>query len=240
MIALVSDIHGNLEALRAVFGRIAPDERVACLGDIVGYGPDPNACLALVRERAAVTVLGNHDVGAIDNHGIEFFNQYARTAIEWTQGVLDAGHGAWLDSLSYEARIDDYLLVHGAPIDYFTYLLDVPAAERAFDATDAALIFVGHTHVAGYFARSATGAVAWTAMPDGGLLDLDPAARYVVNVGSVGQPRDRNNRASFCRFDPVARRITWERVPYPLAQTQAKMQRAALPEALVRRLEAGR
>ena len=128
--ALVSDIHSNLESLVAVFATIAADERVLCLGDIVGYGPDPNDCLALVRERATATVLGNHDVAAVDGHGLAFFNDAAREAIEWTQTVLEAGHAAWLDGLSYELRMPEYLLVHGAPVDYFSYILDKAAAAR--------------------------------------------------------------------------------------------------------------
>jgi predicted phosphodiesterase len=150
--AIVSDIHGNLEALTAVFERIAPDDGLLCLGDVVGYGPNPNECLALVRERVTGMVLGNHDVGAIDSHGLAYFNPNARAAIDWTQRVLEPEHVAWLDAQSYELRTKDYLLVHGAPVEYFAYILDKPAAARAFAATDSPLIFVGHTHVAEYYA----------------------------------------------------------------------------------------
>ncbi len=237
---LVSDIHSNLEALAAVLGRIDPDERVLCLGDIIGYGPDPNECVALVRDRASATVLGNHDVAAVDGHGIATFNDAAREAIEWTRTVLDADHLAWLDGLSYELRMPEYLLVHGAPVDYFTYILDKAAAARAFAATDAPLIFVGHTHVADYYALASDGTIAHEFRQRGGELALQPGVRYIVNVGSVGQPRDLNTDASFVRYDSESRTIVWFRVPYAIGQTQRKIGVARLPDALARRLGVGR
>ncbi len=238
--ALVSDIHSNLESLVAVFATIAADERVLCLGDIVGYGPDPNDCLALVRERATATVLGNHDVAAVDGHGLAFFNDAAREAIEWTQTVLEAGHAAWLDGLSYELRMPEYLLVHGAPVDYFSYILDKAAAARAFAATDAPVIFVGHTHIADYYALAPDGTIAHEFRQREGELRLAIGYRYIVNVGSVGQPRDLNCDASFVRYDSDARTVTWHRVPYAIERTQRKIGEARLPDALARRLEVGR
>lgn len=238
--AIVSDIHGNIEALEAVFARIEPNERILCLGDTVGYGPNPNECLALVRARATETVLGNHDVAAVDGHGIPFFNDAARAAIEWTQGVLDPAHLAWLDGLSYEVRLPEFLLVHGAPVEYFTYILDKAAAARAFAATDAPLIFVGHTHIADHYSIDCDGAIEHRFYQSGGSLELLPGRRYIVNVGSVGQPRDLNPDASFVRFDDVARTVTWERVAYDCSPTQRKIGDARLPDALARRLAAGR
>ena len=238
--AIVSDIHANLESLEAVFARIDPSERVLCLGDTVGYGPNPNECLALVRERATETVLGNHDVAAIDGHGLAYFNEAARCAIEWTQTVLDPGHLDWLDGLSYEVRMPEFLLVHGAPVDYFTYILDKATAARAFAATDAPLIFVGHTHIADCYSLAPTGAIEHRFYQTGGTLALEPGMRYIVNAGSVGQPRDLNPEASFARFDDVARTITWERVPYDYEATQRKIADARLPDALGLRLALGR
>jgi diadenosine tetraphosphatase ApaH/serine/threonine PP2A family protein phosphatase len=238
--AILSDIHGNLEALTAVLERIAPDDRVLCLGDIVGYGPNPNECLALVRERATVTVLGNHDVGAVDGHGLAYFNPAARAAIDWTQRVLEPEHAAWLDAQSYEVRADDYLLVHGAPVDYFTYILDKGAAAKAFAATDARLIFVGHTHVADYYTLGLEGAIGHAFCQTGGRLDADAQTRYLINVGSVGQPRDLNPDASFVFYDDAAQTIVWERVAYEIGRTQEKIEAAHLPEALARRLTVGR
>ncbi len=168
--AVVSDIHGNLEALSAVLERVAATDGLLCLGDTVGYGADPNACVSLVRERATAAVLGNHDVGAIDNHGLAYFNPAARSAIEWTQTVLAPENAAWLDSLSYEIRTPEYLLVHGAPVEYFTYILDKAAAKNAFAATDAPLIFVGHTHIAEYYTLGPDGEIGHRHVQQGGRL----------------------------------------------------------------------
>ncbi len=238
--AIVSDIHANLASLDAVFARIPPNDVVYCLGDIVGYGPEPNECVARVRARAAATVLGNHDVAAIDDHGVALFNVNARDAIRWTQRVLAPENVAWLDGLSYELRMPDYLLVHGAPVDYFRYISNEESARKAFADTDAPLIFVGHTHVADYYALGADGAFVRGQRRAGGELELVAGTRYIVNVGSVGQPRDRNPDASFVFYDPEARRISWERVAYAIATTQRKIGEAQLPEALARRLDAGR
>ncbi len=238
--AILSDIHANVESLEAVFACIPASDAILCLGDIVGYGPNPNECLALVRERAQATVLGNHDVAAIDGFGIEYFNDAARSAIEWTRGVIDKDHVAWLDALSYELRTDDYLLVHGAPVEYFTYILNKRTAAQAFEATDAPLIFVGHTHLADYYALAADGSIAHAHQQHGGRLALEPGVRYIVNVGSVGQPRDLNPAASFVTFDADARTIEWKRVPYAVEITQEKIACACLPESLAQRLEVGR
>ncbi len=238
--AIVSDVHSNLEALRAVLDRIPVADGLFCLGDTVGYGPNPNECVALVRERATWAVLGNHDVAAVDGHGLAYFNQNARTALEWTRSVLDTENLAWLDGLSYEVRMPDYLLVHGAPVEYFNYILDKSAASAAFAATDAPLIFVGHTHIADYYALGSDGTLDHAFRQSGGRLDLAEGTRYIVNAGSVGQPRDLNPDASFAFYDPEACCVVWERVAYPLEDTQAKMSEAQLPEALVRRLSAGR
>jgi diadenosine tetraphosphatase ApaH/serine/threonine PP2A family protein phosphatase len=238
--AILSDIHSNLEALSAVLERCDPGDALLCLGDIVGYGPNPNECVALVRERATGCILGNHDVAAIDDHGLSYFNPLAREALVWTQRVLSPENRVWLDGLSYELRMPEYLLVHGAPVDYFEYIMDTGAAAKAFEATDAPLIFVGHSHVAESYALAPDGQIAQKRRPRGGTLELEPGVRYLINVGSVGQPRDRNPEASFAFFDAQARVVVWERVPYAIARVQAKIDAAQLPQALGERLSAGR
>ena len=236
----MSDIHANVEALAAVFARLAENDRVLCLGDIVGYGPDPNGCVALVRSRAAETVLGNHDVAAIDDQGLDYFNGDARAAIEWTQTVLAADHAAWLDGLAYEARLADILLVHGAPVEYFKYILDKTAAAEAFAQTTAPLVFIGHSHIAEYYALAPDGSIGHEHRQRGGELILEAGMRYIVNPGSVGQPRDLNPEASFAFYDERARRIDWQRVPYAIAAVQEKIRAARLPASCARRLAVGR
>src|SRR5947209_17458649 len=238
--AVVSDVHSNIEALEAVFASLRDDDAVLCLGDIVGYGPNPNECVESIRARATATVLGNHDVAAIDNFGLAYFNPAAREAMKWTQRVLTPENLAWLDGLGYEFRMPDFLLVHGAPVNYFEYILDKPGAARAFDATDAPLIFIGHTHIAEVYARRPDGSIDHAHLQQGGEIELDEGVRYLINVGSVGQPRDLNPRASFGFYDAVARTVTIERVEYPIARVQAKIASAQLPEALAQRLLVGR
>ena len=238
--AIVSDIHGNLESLDVALGMLRPDDRLICLGDIVGYGPNPNECVARIRERAFATVLGNHDVAAIDNFGLAYFNPAAREAMRWTQRVISKENSAWLNSLGYEFRMPGFLLVHGAPKNYFEYILDKAGAARAFAATDAPIIFIGHTHIAEYYALGPEGTIAHKHLQQGGEFALEPGTRYIVNVGSIGQPRDLNPRASFGLYDPEARAMTIVRFDYPIAIVQEKIVAAHLPEALARRLIVGR
>ena len=238
--AIFSDIHSNIEALDAALGLLRADDELLCLGDIVGYGPNPNECVAKIRDRATAVVLGNHDVAAIDNFGLAYFNPAAREAMKWTQRVIDEESKAWLNSLGYEFRMPEFLLVHGAPKNYFEYILDKPGAARAFAATDAPIIFIGHTHIAEYYGLDAEGAISHKHLQQGGELILTPGVRYIVNVGSVGQPRDLNPRASVGLFDSETRTVNIVRFDYPIARVQENIVSAHLPEALARRLLVGR
>ncbi|MBV8344035.1 MAG: metallophosphoesterase family protein [Candidatus Eremiobacteraeota bacterium] len=238
--AILSDIHGNLESLQRALAIVAPDDIVVSLGDVVGYGPNPNECIAILRERARHAVLGNHDLAAVENFGVENFNRAARAAIGWTQGVLDQASRSWLNLLPYELRFPDFLLVHGAPVSYFEYILDKDAAARAFERTDAPIVFVGHTHIAEYWVRDAEGAIGHRHMQQGGELEFEEGKRYIVDVGSVGQPRDLNPRASFAIYEPERRRVEWTRYEYPIDEVQAKMRAAHMPSYLIERLRVGR
>jgi diadenosine tetraphosphatase ApaH/serine/threonine PP2A family protein phosphatase len=238
--AVLSDVHSNIEALDAALALTRPDDKLLCLGDIVGYGPNPNECVAKIRELATAAVLGNHDVAAIDNFGLSYFNPAAREAMRWTQRVISAESKEWLNSLGYEFRMPDFLLVHGAPKNYFEYILDKAGAGRAFAATDAPIIFIGHTHIAEYYGLEPDGTISHKHLQQGGQVVLEPGTRYIVNVGSVGQPRDLNPRSAFGLYDSDARTIDIVRFDYPIAQVQEKIVSAHLPEALARRLLVGR
>ena len=238
--AILSDIHSNIEALDAALALTRDDDAVLCLGDIVGYGPNPNECVEKIRARSRAVVLGNHDVAAIDNFGLAYFNPAAREAMRWTQRVITPGNVAWLNSLGYEFRMPEFLLVHGAPKNYFEYIIDKAGAGRAFAATDAPLVFIGHTHIAEYYALEPDGSITHKHLQHGGELELVRGTRYIVNVGSVGQPRDLNPRASFGFFDSEARKVSIVRFDYAIARVQEKIVSAHLPEALARRLLAGR
>jgi diadenosine tetraphosphatase ApaH/serine/threonine PP2A family protein phosphatase len=239
-IAILSDVHANVEALSAVLAEVAPGDDLWCLGDVIGYGPNPNECVATIAQRARYCILGNHEVAALDNVGLEYFNDFASEAIEWTQGVLRPEHRGYLNGLGYEIRADDFLLVHGAPVTYFEYILDVDDAARAFASTDARLIFVGHSHVAEAYVLEANATITHRHYQHGGTLALEPHLRYVINVGSVGQPRDLNPSASFVSFDRPAQTVAWKRVAYDIEIVRAKISAANLPDALGVRLLSGR
>ena len=238
--AFVSDVHGNLESLERALALVDAGDAIACLGDMVGYGANPNECVHLLRDRTTHAVLGNHDLAALENYGTEFFNDAARAAIEWTQGVLDEESRQWLNGLSYELRLPELLMVHGAPVNYFEYILDKRAAARAFARTDAPLIFVGHTHIAQYWVREPDGTIGHKHFQSGGELTLEAGRRYIIDVGSVGQPRDLNPEASMAFFDSDRAHVRWVRYPYPVDAVQAKIRHAHLPEYLAERLEVGR
>jgi len=238
--AIVSDIHGNIESLQRAFALIGDDDRVLCLGDVVGYGPNPNECIELLRSRVEQAVLGNHDLAALENFGVEYFNDAARAAITWTQGVLSEESRAWLNALSYEIRYPDFLMVHGAPVDYFEYILDKRTAAKAFALTDAPVVFIGHTHIAEYWVQEPDGTVGHRHMQHGGELKLAEGRRYIIDVGSIGQPRDLNPEASFAFYDAHDRVVEWVRYPYPIGEVQHKIHEAHLPEYLAMRLESGR
>ncbi len=238
--AFVSDVHGNLESLERALALVDAGDALACLGDMVGYCANPNECVRLLRDRTTHAVLGNHDLAALENFGTEFFNEAARAAIEWTQRVLDDESRQWLNGLSYELRLPELLMVHGAPVNYFEYILDKRAAARAFARTDAPLIFVGHTHIAQYWVREPDGTIGHKHLQTGGELTLEPECRYIVDVGSVGQPRDLNPDASMAFFDTERRLVRWVRYPYPIDAVQSKIRAAHLPNSLAERLEVGR
>lgn len=238
--AIISDIHSNVESLERALALVPPEDELLCLGDIVGYGPNPNECIELLRQRVKHAVLGNHDLAALENFGVEYFNDAARAAIAWTQVVLSEESRAWLNTLSYEIRYPDFLMVHGAPVNYFEYILDKRTASKAFALTDAPLVFIGHTHIAEYWVQEPDGSVGHRHMQHGGELQFEEGRRYIVDVGSIGQPRDLNPEASFVFYDPQKRTVEWVRYPYPISDVQEKIHEAHLPEYLAMRLESGR
>ncbi|MBV9718459.1 MAG: metallophosphoesterase family protein [Candidatus Eremiobacteraeota bacterium] len=238
--AIVSDVHANLESLERALAHMEADDSLVSLGDVVGYGPNPNECVAVLQARCRHAVLGNHDLAAVENFGVENFNAAARSAIGWTQSMLDDVSRTWLNALPYELRLPEFLLVHGAPVDYFEYILDKATAARAFERTDARIVFVGHTHIAEYWVRDADGTIGHRHMQKGGELTLEADKRYIIDVGSIGQPRDLNPQACFTFYDTLAQRVEWIRYEYPIARVQEKMQAIGLPPFLIDRLSVGR
>ncbi|MEI8106057.1 MAG: metallophosphoesterase family protein [Actinomycetes bacterium] len=236
-VAVLSDIHANVHALEAVLAAADADnvDAVWCLGDLVGYGPQPNRCVALVAERAALCLAGNHDLAAIEKLPLAMFNGDAGTAVRWTSGVLDPAARAFLSGLAPTASIDGVELFHGSPLDpIWDYVLSEHAAEASFRATTAPLVLVGHSHAQlalSWNGRRVSGGVA----RDGDRVAIDHG-RHLLNPGSVGQPRDDDARAAWLVLDTTAGHATFHRTAYPVAATQAEIRERGLPESLASRL----
>jgi diadenosine tetraphosphatase ApaH/serine/threonine PP2A family protein phosphatase len=237
--ALLSDIHGNLEALEAVLAHAASRaDAVLCLGDIVGYGADPGPCIERVAERAEAVVAGNHEHGVAGLLPLDWFNDRARTAARWTQRRLDRDHLGWLATRPLVAEVDDATLVHASPAHPadWDYVISAEDGYDAFASFTTRMCFIGHSHRPGAWSMGSSGR-DWA--PGVGAVDLEAGRRYLVNVGSVGQPRDGDPRASYAVWDVDTRRVTIERVPYDVAAARRKILEAGLPRILAERLSIG-
>jgi diadenosine tetraphosphatase ApaH/serine/threonine PP2A family protein phosphatase len=236
-VAVISDIHANDHALAAVLEEVdaaAPAE-LWCLGDVVGYGPAPNECCAILAERADLCLVGNHDLVVVERLSIDEFNHDARAAAAWTQGELKPEWREWLTSLEPEARRDGVGLFHASARDpMWEYVLSSDAAAGSFEATGEPLILVGHSHVALAIDERLDGGQA----PNETEIDLS-TGRWLLNPGSVGQPRDGDPRAAWLLLDTDRKFAEFRRVAYPLEKTQSAMRSAGLPEALAARLAHG-
>jgi diadenosine tetraphosphatase ApaH/serine/threonine PP2A family protein phosphatase len=239
-IAVFSDIHANLHALDAVLASVdaAGVDELWCLGDTVGYGPRPNECVDIVRARAAVALCGNHDLAALGRLDTTDFSGDAGSAARWTGDELGAEQRAWLDSLSPLGARDGAQLFHASPRDpVWDYVLSEEVALASLLATTAPVVLVGHSHVAlgiAWDGEELTGGLA----PAETESDLD-RGRWLLNPGSVGQPRDGDPRAAWLLLDEEARCATFMRVSYPVERTQAEIRERGLPPALAARLAHG-
>jgi diadenosine tetraphosphatase ApaH/serine/threonine PP2A family protein phosphatase len=240
-VAVISDIHANLHALEAVLAEIdeATPEALWCLGDLVGYGPRPNECCAIVKERADVCLVGNHDLVCLGRIGLEEFNHEAAAAASWTREQLDEPSRTFLDSLAPSAGVEQAQLFHASARDpVWDYVLTDEAALATLLLTTAPLVLVGHSHVALAVELRDEGLVSGGLAPDGSERELD-GARRLMNPGSVGQPRDGDPRAAWLLLDFERRFASFRRVVYPIEQTQNEMRDVGLPEALASRLDHG-
>ncbi len=238
--ALLSDIHGNLEALAAVLADCRDRvDALLCLGDVVGYGADPAACVQLVGERCQAVVAGNHEAAVTGRLDLAWFNPYARVAAEWTRRQLSATERAWLAALPLVLTVGEATLAHASPAapEAWDYLVGPEDGFAALGALSTPWGFVGHSHLPRAW-LTGPGRRDW--MPQPGELVLEPGCRCIVNVGSVGQPRDGDPRAAYAIWDPEARRIVVRRVPYDVAAARRKIVEAGLPRFLADRLVEGR
>lgn len=241
---IFSDIHGNIEALHAVlaeFDRESAEEECIpiCLGDIVGYGPNPKECIAEIKSRNIFSLAGNHDYAAIGKMDISFFNPYAKDAVLWTKSVLDRKDVKYLESLSIQRLIDSLNLVHATPCnpEQWNYLVTLFDAQHNFDCFSTQVTFVGHSHQPIFIVQKETKDCWVHPHP---ILCFREGWRYIINVGSVGQPRDGNPDASFVLFDDDTKIVEIKRIRYDYSITQQKMRGLDLPTYLINRLEMGR
>jgi predicted phosphodiesterase len=240
-IGVVSDIHSNLAALETVVAAMQPVDEVWCLGDIVGYGPQPNECVSTLRGLKHLAVAGNHDWAATGRMGVEEFNPYAAAAALWTRDQLAPDTRDYLVGLPIRLTSGEFTLAHGSPRDpLWEYLLGASSAGANFAHFDGSFCLVGHTHVPSIFARADDrGVLARRIIGDEDVSLNQPGSRYILNPGSVGQPRDGDPRAAFLVVDTDRRLASWRRVAYPIEPTQDRMRRAGLPTELVERLDLG-
>lgn len=241
-VAVISDIHGNLHALDAVIGALEeePLEAVWCLGDLVGYGPQPNECCAKVAARADICLVGNHDLGVLGRLPLDDFSHEAAESARWTQEVLEDDAREYLESLSPEAVAPDadIELYHASPRDpVWEYVLDAGAMRAALEGTNASIVLVGHSHVP-LVAVLDDGHLKADHAPAGREVDLT-SGRVLMNPGSVGQPRDGDPRAAFLLLDLERGTASFRRVDYPVEQTQEEIRERGLPEPLAERLAHG-
>ncbi|HHS51086.1 MAG TPA: metallophosphoesterase [candidate division Zixibacteria bacterium] len=234
-IAVLSDIHGNLPALEAVLddARTVADE-IVCLGDIVGYGASPVECIELIRATASLVVAGNHDYGAVGRHPLSKFSSFARAVIEWTSAQIGADNKEWLSSLKLVSSRAGAKFVHSSPLSpeswhYIRMNLDVDAL---FEAFAERVCFVGHTH------EPAVWDMSGNAMPASDFA-MSRERRYIVDVGSVGQPRDEDPRACYVVFDIEEQNIEFRRVEYDIESAVKAIENAGLPDNLAVRLRFG-
>jgi predicted phosphodiesterase len=239
-ILIISDIHGNLTALNTVLKDAGDVDAVWCLGDIVGYGPEPEACIERISTLPNLTcLLGNHDAAVIGQVDVRTFNPEARLSIEWTEGQLSKSSLEFISGLPKRTVIEDVTLAHGSPRSpTFEYLLDTYVATINFAYFETSFCFVGHTHLpVQYLMENGRGYAELLIPKDNSVLALEP--RSIVNPGSVGQPRDRDPRAAYVIFDPDAKTWDYRRVEYDIPAVQAKMEKVKLPERHIIRIAAG-
>ena len=237
-IAVLSDIHANLVALDAVLAAIGAVDAVWHLGDVVGYGPEPDAVVGRLSDLGAIGVRGNHDAAAVGGLEIDYFNHDARRAMEWTRRTIEPATRAWLSGLPERRSESDFGLVHGSPRDpTWEYITTAPVARVNLELLATPYGLHGHTHLPSVF-RDEDGFVETLSPSDGSVLALD-GRRSLINPGSVGQPRDGDPRAAGAILDLEGRTVTWLRVAYDIARVQTAMRRRKLPDRLIQRLDHG-
>ena len=234
-IAILSDIHGNLEALTTIIDYIEDDsiDEIYCLGDIVGYGSNPNECIEIIAEKCKKVVIGNHDHAVLGLTSTEYFNDFAKISTYWTSNILSEQNREFLASLEFTHIKDDILFVHSTPSEpmMWHYILSEIDARQELNHFEQKVCFIGHSHFPIVFHSNGFSRKS--------KLTLEQDIRYIVNVGSVGQPRDGNPKTCFCIYDDESNEVEYIRLNYDIEKTKEKIVRAGLPVFLADRLTKG-
>lgn len=238
-VGIFSDTHGNLQALQSVLAELKAQDVdfILCCGDVVGYGANPNECVELLRENQIPTIAGNHDYAALNLVDITYFNDIAREAILWTRQELKPENMAFLKALPLSVELDDMLFVHASPNnpENWNYIITMGQARTGFQYFTQRVCFIGHSHTP-FIVENNDGELACPEVPH---IQVQNNCRYLVNVGSVGQPRDRNPDACFSIYDREAHTIEIRRTAYDMASAQQSIMSNGLPTELAERLTYG-
>lgn len=238
-VGIFSDIHGNVHALNAVLAELEKEQVdfIVCCGDVVGYGGNPNQCVEILRQREIPTIAGNHDFAALALVDITYFNDIAREAIIWTRDQLSPDNLAFLKELPLSIELDDMLFVHASPNspESWNYIITMGQARTGFQHFTQRVCFIGHSHTP-FIVENNDGNLACPETPH---VRMRENCRYLVNVGSVGQPRDRNPDACFAIYDREAKTIEIRRATYDMAGAQEAIMSNGLPSELADRLAYG-
>lgn len=237
--AVISDIHANLEALNAVIDYCVKKkvDKYVCLGDIVGYGANPVECIKKIKSLKGIVLVGNHDHAAIGITDITFFNSHARAAVEWTRDALSEKDVKFLTDLPFVAYEGDMTLVHASldSPEMWHYVLNDTEAAKNIELLDSLLCFIGHSHVPCLFQEHYNSKALFDFMTQ-----FTISEKTIINVGSVGQPRDGDPRASFVIYDTDSKLVSFERIDYDIKTAQQKIIKAGLPKILATRLSIGK
>ena len=239
---ILGDIHANLSALRTVLARMddAGVDTLLSVGDVVGYGAAPSECITLLRERGALVVKGNHDAACVDELDERAFNPYARADVAWTRSILSREEKLWLKALPMVATLEHCQVAHGTlhRPELFDYIFSLSDADPSLDEMTRPVCFVGHSHIPLTVMRFADDPQR-TAYTCDAEIDLSVTVRALINVGSVGQPRDENSDTAYALFDASERRASILRAPYDIEAEVARIAKAGLPSVLGERLRLG-
>ncbi len=240
-IGIISDIHSNLEAFTAIleYARGENIDEYVCLGDIVGYGANPNECIDLMRNLTDKVVAGNHDFGVAKMTNISYFNEAAQTAIMWTRKRIDNDKVEYIKTLPLVCEYQSLFFVHSSPSqpDSWNYILTMNDALKEFELFDNKICFIGHSHQPTVFTINSENEIGCSISD---FLTVDNKKRYIINAGSIGQPRDGNPKSAFLVYDTEKRSITFLRIAYDIEKAQKKIRDAGLPAFLAERLGVGR